>query len=50
MGNMFEDLRNSVDFFIRTKTQFSRKGFVEKNEKVLKQVEQENCYIFSVKC
>ena len=45
---MFEDLRNSVDFFIRSKTQFSRKGFVEKNEKVLKQVEQENRYIFSV--
>lgn len=42
---MFEFMRNEIDFFIRCKTKFSRKNFVERSEKILKLVEQENLYI-----
>lgn len=41
---MFEDLRNNIDFFIRNKTRFSRKGFVEKNKELLKRNKLENLY------
>ncbi len=41
---MLEDLRNTVDFFIRNKTRFSRKGFVEKNPKLIERNKSENLY------
>ena len=41
---MFEDLRNSFDFFLRNKTRFSRKNFVEKNEKLIQRNILENLY------
>ena len=41
---MFKDLRNTIDFFIRNKTKFSRKNFVEKNANLLERNEQENLY------
>lgn len=41
---MFEDLRNSFDFFVRSKTRFSRKNFVEKNAKLLERNKLENLY------
>ncbi len=45
---MFEYLKNEIDFFIRSKTKFSRKNFVEKSEKTLKIIEQENLYIYEI--
>lgn len=45
---MFEFLKNEIDFFIRSKTKFSRKNFVEKSEKVLKIIENENLYTFEI--
>ena len=45
---MFEFLKNEIDFFIRNKTKFSRKNFVEKSEKILKIVEKENHYVFEL--
>ncbi len=41
---MFDDLKNNIDFFIRNKTRFSRKNFVEKNKKRLEYNELENLY------
>ena len=41
---MFEDFKNSIDFFIRNITRFSRKNFVEKNADNLKRNEFENLY------
>ena len=41
---MFKNLKNTIDFFIRNKTKFSRKNFVEKNEKLLQRNKQENLY------
>lgn len=41
---MLKDLRNSIDFFIRNKTKFSRKNFVETNEELLIRNEKENLY------
>lgn len=41
---MFENLRNSFDFFIRSKTKFSRKNFVEKNPELIDRNRQENLY------
>lgn len=45
---MFEFLKNEIDFFIRNKTKFSRKNFVEKSEKILKIIEQENIYTYEI--
>ena len=42
---MFDDLKNTIDFFICSKTKFSRKNFVEKNPKILSQIERENLYL-----
>lgn len=41
---MFEDLRNTIDFFIRNKTKFSRKNFVETNIDLLERNKKENSY------
>lgn len=41
---MFEDLRNTIDFFIRNKTKFSRKNFVENDIKLLERNQKENLY------
>ena len=41
---MFDDLRNNIDFFIRNKTKFSRKNFVETDVELLKRNELENLY------
>ena len=46
--HMFEFLKNEIDFFIRSKTKFSRKNFVEKSERILKIVEQENDYVYEI--
>lgn len=45
---MYEFLKNEIDFFIRSKTKFSRKNFVEKSDRVLKFVKQENLYVFEI--
>ena len=41
---MFQDLRNSIDFFIRNKTRFSRKNFEETNPDLLDRNYKENLY------
>lgn len=41
---MFQDLRNSIDFFIRNKTKFSRKNFVETNPRLIERNFKENLY------
>ena len=41
---MFQDLRNNIDFFIRNKTKFSRKNFVEKNIELINRNKLENLY------
>ena len=41
---MLTDLRNSFDFFIRNNTKFSRKNFVEKNQKLIERNKKENLY------
>lgn len=41
---IFDNIRNSIDFFIRSKTRFSRKNFVERNESTLERVLNENLY------
>lgn len=41
---MFEDLKNSFDFFVRSKTRFSRKNFVEKNQELIERNRLENLY------
>lgn len=41
---MFENFRNNIDFFIRSKTKFSRKNFEEHSEKLLERNEAENFY------
>ena len=38
---MFEFVKNEIDFFIRSKTKFSRKNFVEKNTRILEFIEKE---------
>ena len=45
---MFEDIRNGIDFHIRSKTRFSRKNFVEKNENLIERNRMENLYTKSV--
>ena len=41
---MFEDLKNIFDFFIRNKTKFSRKNFVETDLKLIERNKRENLY------
>lgn len=41
---MLEDLKNNIDFFIRNKTKFSRKDFVETNPKLIERNRLENLY------
>lgn len=41
---MFEDFKNEIDFFIRNKTKFSKKNFIEKDEKVLEINKAQNKY------
>lgn len=41
---MFEDVRNSIDFFIRNKTRFSRKNFRETSQKLIERNCLENLY------
>ena len=41
---MLTDLRNKVDFFIRNKTRFSRKGFEEKDSEHIERNRLENLY------
>lgn len=41
---MFENIKNTIDFFIRNKTKFTRKNFVEKNLENIKRNELENLY------
>lgn len=45
---MFEDFKNSIDFFIRSKTKFSRKNYVEKNEQELARNNAQNEYVFEI--
>jgi len=45
---MFEEIRNNIDFFIRNKTRFSRKNFIEKNELLLERNKKENLYTYQV--
>ena len=45
---MFDDLKNSFDFYIRNKFHFSRKDFVEKNQLLIERNEKENLYIKDV--
>ena len=45
---MFEDFKNNIDFFIRTKTKFSRENFVEKSQKKLMRNYLENLYTYDV--
>ena len=41
---MFKNLRNSIDFFIRNKTKFSRKNYTEKNKKDIERNKLANLY------
>ena len=45
---MLEDIKNRIDFYIRSKTRFSRKNFVEKNENLIERNRMENLYTKSV--
>lgn len=45
---MFEDIKNRIDFFLRSKTRFSRKNFVEKSEEVLYRNYLENLYTLDI--
>ena len=45
---MFDDLRNSFDFYLRNRFRFSRKNFVEKNKDLIERNEAENLYTKAV--
>ncbi len=45
---MIENLKNSLDFFLRERLKLSRKNFVEKNEKNLMRNYLENLYTFDI--
>ena len=45
---MYQDLKNNIDFFIRNKTQISRKNFVERNPELINRNVQENNYIYDI--
>ncbi|MBQ4114830.1 hypothetical protein IJD34_05450 [bacterium] len=42
---MFANIKNSIDFFIRNNTKFSRKNYVQDDLDLLKRNRQENIYI-----
>ena len=41
---MFDDFKNQIDFYIRNKTKFSRKNFIEKDKKLIERNILENKY------
>ena len=45
---MFDDLKNSFDFYLRNKIRFSRKNFVEKNKDLIERNKAENLYTKAV--
>lgn len=45
---MFENIKNNIDFWIRCNTKFSRKNFVETDEKILYRNYLENLYTFDI--
>lgn len=45
---MFENIKNNIDFWIRSNTKFSRKNFVETDEKILYRNYLENLYTFDI--
>ena len=45
---MFDEIRNNIDFFIRNKTRFSRKNFIETDEDLVARNIQENLYTTDV--
>lgn len=45
---MLNDLKNKIDFYIRNKTKFSRKNFVEKNKKMIEHNKCENLYTIDI--
>lgn len=45
---MLNDLKNKIDFFIRNKTKFSRKNFIETNKSNLELNKLENLYTFDI--
>ena len=45
---MFDDLRNSFDFYLRNKIRISRTNFVEKNSKLIERNKLENLYTMDV--
>ena len=45
---MFQNIKNSIDFFIRNTTKFSRKNFQEKSEEKLLHNYLENLYTYDV--
>ena len=45
---MFNDFKNKIDFFIRNKTKFSRKNFVENNPDIIERIRNENSYIYDL--
>lgn len=45
---MFENIRNSIDFFIRNKTKFSRKNYTEKNPKNIERNRLINLYTLDI--
>lgn len=42
---MFQNFKNEIDFFIRSKTKFSRKNFIEKNPALIERNIFENNYV-----
>ena len=45
---MFNEIRNNIDFFIRSHIRFSRKNFVEKNTLMIERNEKENLYTYQI--
>lgn len=45
---MFDNIRNNIDFFIRSNLKISRRNFVETNLENLERLEQENNYTFDI--
>ena len=45
---MFQDFKNNIDYFLRSKTKFSRKNFVEKSESALFRNYLENLYTYDL--
>lgn len=45
---MFEEFKNSLDFYLRRRINFSRKNFIEKNPELIQRNIQENLYTTDV--